>query len=53
MDALRASSIQGREQTHSEMEKVVDSLGQMNYKNFMQHMRVFFGMTNLKHRGII
>ena len=49
----QVSNSQGREQTHSEMEKVVDSLGQMNYKNFMQHMRVFFGMTNLKHRGII
>ena len=44
---------QGREQTHADMEKCVDSLGQMNYKNFMQHMRVFFGLTNLKHRGLI
>ena len=45
---------QGREeQTHADMEKCIDSLGQMNYKNFMQHMRVFFGLTNLKHRGLI
>jgi hypothetical protein len=47
------SNSQGREQTHSEMGKCVDSLGQMNYKKIMQHMRVFFGLTNLKHRGII
>ena len=42
-----------REQTHSEMEKCVASLTQMNYKIFMQHMRVFFVLTNLKHRGLI
>ena len=47
------SNSQGREQTHSEMEKCVDSLSQMNYKNFMLHMKVFFGLTNLKHRGVI
>ena len=29
------SNSQGREQTHSELENVVDSLGQMNYRNFM------------------
>ena len=47
------SNSQGREQTHSEMEAVVESLGQMNYRNYMHYMRVFFGLTNLKHRGII
>ena len=35
------SNSQGREQTHSEMEKCVDSLSQMNYKNFMHHASVF------------
>ena len=47
------SNSQGREQTHSEIENCVGSLKQMNYRNFMQHMRVFFGLTNLKHRGLI
>ena len=41
---------QGREQTHAVLDKLVTSLRQMNYRNFMNFMRIFFALNNLKNR---
>jgi hypothetical protein len=35
---------------HAEMEKCVNSLRQMGYKTFMNFMKIFFGLTNLKNK---
>jgi hypothetical protein len=42
---------QGREQLHSLMEKMVDSLIQMEYTTFMSFIKLFFGINNLKNKG--
>ena len=42
---------QGREQLHSKMEKMVDSLIQMEYSTFMLFMKLFFGINNLRNKG--
>ena len=34
---------------HAEMENCVKSLRQMGYKTFMEFMKIFFGLTNLKN----
>lgn len=34
---------------HAEMENCVKSLRQMGYKTFMDFMKIFFGLTNLKN----
>ena len=44
---------QNREQIHSRIEKVASSFKQMNYSSFMNMLRVFFGITNLKNKGLI
>ena len=41
---------QGREQMHSVLEKLVPSLRQMSYPVFMNVMKVFFGIGNLKKK---
>ena len=41
---------QGREQMHSILNNCAVSLKQMNYKNYMSFVRVFFGLNNLKNR---
>ena len=43
----------GREQMHAKLEKLCPSLKQMKYADFMNFLRVFFGMTNLKNMGKI
>ena len=40
----------GREQTHAAMESSAKNLIQMNYRNFMTSMKVFFALTNLKRK---
>ena len=42
---------QGREQLHSKMEKMVDSLIQMEYSTFMLFIKLFFGINNLRNKG--
>ena len=44
---------QGREQLHSKLDKMVESLIQMDYPNFMLFMKLFFGINNLKSKGQI
>ena len=44
---------QGREQMHSKLDKMVESLIQMSYVSFMTYMKIFFGLTNLKNKGLI
>ena len=39
--------LQGREQTHSKLEPLCRSLKQMDYTDFMNFLRVWFGLTNL------
>ena len=34
---------------HAEMENCVKSLRQMGYKTFMDFMKIFFALTNLKN----
>jgi hypothetical protein len=34
---------------HAEMENCVKSLRQMGYKTFINFMKIFFGLTNLKN----
>ena len=38
---------------HSKLEKLCPSLKQMDYTDFMNFLRVFFGLTNLKSMGKI
>ena len=40
---------QGRKQMHAELENCVKSLRQMGYTTFMNFMKVFFGLTNLRN----
>ena len=40
----------GREQTHAAMDSSAKNLIQMNYRNFMTSMKVFFALTNLKRK---
>ena len=42
----------GREQVHSEMEKCGKHLIQLNYRNFMTGVKVFFAMTNISRKKI-
>ena len=44
---------QGREQMHSKLDKMVTSLIQMNYTSFMIFLNIFFGITNLKNKGVV
>ena len=48
---LHGTFSQGREQLHSKMEKLVDSLIQMEYSTFMLFMKLFFGINNLRNKG--
>ena len=45
----KANSI-GREQVHAQMEKCGRHLIQLNYRNFMTGVKVFFAMTNLSRK---
>ena len=40
----------GREQIHAHMEKCGKHLIQLNYRNFMTAVKVFFAMTNLNRK---
>ena len=40
----------GREQTHAAMEASAKNLINLNYRNFMTSMKVFFALTNLKKK---
>ena len=44
---------QGREQMHAKLDKLCPSLKQMNYVDFMNFLRVYFGLTNLINKGEI
>ena len=44
---------QGREQMHSVLEKLSPAFRNMNYFSYMTKLRVFFGVNNLKKKGII
>ena len=44
---------QGREQMHLKLDKMVKSLIQISYVTFMTYMKICFGLTNLKNKGII
>ena len=44
---------QGREQMHAKLDKMVDSLIQMEYSSFMIFMKVFFGINNLRNKGSV
>ena len=44
---------QGRENLHSVLELLSSSFRQMSYKSYMQSLRVFFGIRNLKNKGLI
>ena len=44
---------EGREQVHSLLEKVSSFFRQMNYTSFMHLHRVFFGIRNLKSKGLM
>ena len=39
--------LQGREQMHAKLEPLCPNLKQMNYTDFINFLRVFFGLTNL------
>ena len=45
--------LQGREQMHAKLDKLCPSLMQMDYSDYMQFLRVFFGLTNLENKGLI
>ena len=45
--------LQGREQMHAKLDKLCPSLKQMDYSDYMHFLRVFFGFSNLKNKGII
>ena len=45
--------LQGREQMHAKLDKLCPSLKQMDYSDYMHFLRVFFGLSNLKNKGII
>ena len=44
---------QGREQMHSELDKLCASIRPMNVKSYMASLYVFFGLTNLKNMGLL
>ena len=44
---------QGREQLHSLMDRMVESLLQMEYPTFMMFLKLLFGMNNLQSKGIL
>ena len=44
---------EGREQIHSLLEKVSSSFRQTNFTSFMHLHRIFFGIRNLKSKGLI
>ena len=44
---------EGREQVHSLLEKLASSFRQTNYTSFMHLHRVFFGIRNLKAKGLM
>ena len=44
---------QDRDQMDTKLDKFVDSLIQMSYVSFMIYMKIFFGLTNLKNKGLI
>ena len=44
---------QGRENLHSVLEMLSSSFRQMSYKSYMQSLCVFFGIRNLKNKGLI
>ena len=46
-DAISASNSQGREQTHSVLDKLSKSLRQRNYFNWFRYMKAFFAIRNL------
>lgn len=43
---------QGREQMHIKLKKMTENLRQMSYPNYMNFLRVWFGLQNLKNRGV-
>ena len=45
--------LQGREQMQAKLDKLCPSLKQMDYSDYMHFLRVFFGFSNLKNKGII
>ena len=38
---------------HAKLDKLCPSLMQMDYSDYMQFLRVFFGLTNLENKGLI
>ena len=46
-DAISVTNSQGREQTHSVLDKLAKSLRQRNYYNWFRFMRIFFAIRNL------
>ena len=38
---------------HAKLDKLCPSLKQMDYSDYMHFLRVFFGLSNLKNKGII
>ena len=44
---------QGREQLHAKIERLKPSFSQMNYVSTMTMYKIFFGISNLKAKGII
>ena len=47
ISSQKIQMLQGREQTHSKLEPLCRSLKQMDYTDFMNFLRVWFGLTNL------
>ena len=51
--SVKQPNSQGREQMHSKLDKLCPSLKHMDYADYMNFLRVFFGFTNLKNKGVI
>ena len=51
--SVKQPNSQGREQMHSKLDKLCPSLKLMDYADYMNFLRVFFGLSNLKNKGVI
>ena len=51
--SVKQPNSQGREQMHSKLDKLCPSLKHMDYADYMNFLRVFFGFTNFKNKGVI